>query len=463
MSYYGKANGKNLIVIHLESLQMSSIDLKVNGQEVTPFLNSLFHSDSSLSFDNFYNEVGQGRTSDAENLIDTSTFGLSQGSLFNQLGSSQVFQALPGILQQQAGYSSAVFHANNPLFYNRSNVYKNMGYQNFISSDYFDNSKKNLATYGLKDKLLFKESVPYLERLEQPFYAKYLTVTNHVPYTLDKVDQDANFKTSNSGSKVVDNYFITNHYLDQSVQEFFTYLKTSGLYDNTMVVLYGDHYGISSTDYKALTAATGKEGSSWTDLDSQNVQKVPLIIHIPGMTDGGVNHTYGGEIDVLPTIEHLMGVSTNNYLQLGQDLLSQNRSQLVVMRNGDWVSPTLASISKKIWDVQTKKEIKNLSAVQKQQVTANSKAAEQKLNISDEMNERNLLRFYQNGFVKSKISSSDYSVKKTVNRLKTSSNNKNSTSLFAKNDKKSTYSDYKTDAPEMKTYRFRNLFEYKSN
>ena len=165
MSYYGKANGKNLIVIHLESLQMSSIDLKVNGQEVTPFLNSLFHSNSSLSFDNFYNEVGQGRTSDAENLIDTSTFGLSQGSLFNQLGSSQVFQALPGILQQQAGYSSAVFHANNPLFYNRSNVYKNMGYQNFISSDYFDNSKKNLATYGLKDKLLFKESVPYLERL----------------------------------------------------------------------------------------------------------------------------------------------------------------------------------------------------------------------------------------------------------------------------------------------------------
>ncbi|MBS9335775.1 LTA synthase family protein [Fructobacillus papyrifericola] len=334
-----------------------------------------------------------------------------------------------------------------------------MGYQNFISSDYFDNSKKNLATYGLKDKLLFKESVPYLERLERPFYAKYLTVTNHVPYTLDKVDQDANFKTSNSGSKVVDNYFITNHYLDQSVQEFFTYLKTSGLYDNTMVVLYGDHYGISSTDYKSLAAATGKKSSSWTDLDSQNVQKVPLIIHIPGMTDGGVNHTYGGEIDVLPTIEHLMGISTSKYLQLGQDLLSQNRSQLVVMRNGDWVSPTLASISKKIWDVQIKKEIKNLTDVQKKQVTANSKAAEQKLNVSDEMNERNLLRFYQNGFVKNKISSSDYSVKKTVNRLKTSSNNKNSTSLFAKNDKKSTYSDYTTDAPEIKTYQFKNLFK----
>ena len=154
-----------------------------------------------------------------------------------------------------------------------------------------------------------------------------------------------------------------------------------------------------------------------------------------------------------------MGISTSKYLQLGQDLLSQNRSQLVVMRNGDWVSPTLASISKKIWDVQIKKEIKNLTDVQKKQVTANSKAAEQKLNVSDEMNERNLLRFYQNGFVKNKISSSDYSVKKTVNRLKTSSNNKNSTSLFAKNDKKSTYSDYTTDAPEIKTYQFKNLFK----
>lgn len=59
--FYGKAKGKNVIVIHLESFQQMSIDRKINGQEVTPFLNSLYHSKSTIAFDNFFNQVGQGK------------------------------------------------------------------------------------------------------------------------------------------------------------------------------------------------------------------------------------------------------------------------------------------------------------------------------------------------------------------------------------------------------------------
>src|SRR5699024_11391864 len=68
---FGIAKGKNVIIIHLESFQQFLINYKLNGQEVTPFLNSLYNSKQFYSFANFFNQVGQGKTSDAENMLET--------------------------------------------------------------------------------------------------------------------------------------------------------------------------------------------------------------------------------------------------------------------------------------------------------------------------------------------------------------------------------------------------------
>ena len=449
--FYGKAKGKNVIVIHLESFQQMSIDRKINGQEVTPFLNSIYHSNSTVAFNNFFHEVGQGKTSDAENMLETSTFGLPQGSLFSKLGNDQTFQAMPAILGQRAGYSSAVFHGNLGTFWNRNNVYKHMGYQNWVSGDYFDLTGQKATTWGLKDKLLFKESVPYLENLQQPFYAKYLTVTNHTPYTLDREDRDPNFATTNSGSKIVDNYFVTNHYLDQSVKEFFAYLKASGLYDNTMVVLYGDHFGISNTDAKYLAPILGKDETQWSDLDNANLQRVPFMVHVPGMKKGYIDHQYGGEIDVAPTIEHLLGVSTQRYIQFGQDLLSKQHSNVVAFRNKDWITSDYASLSDRYWDVKTNEIITKPSPKLQKKFDNIQKGVNEKLAMSDNLNQKNLLRFYKpKGFKEVEVNQFDYSKRATIKRLKKQNTvlGKASTSLFAKNGNQSTLSKYVTDAPE---------------
>lgn len=326
-----------------------------------------------------------------------------------------------------------------------------MGYQNWISGDYFDLTGKKATSWGLKDKLLFQNSVPYLERLQQPFYAKYLTVTNHTPYTLDAQDQDPNFQTSNTGSTLVDNYFITNHYLDQSVKEFFNYLKKSGLYDNTAVVLYGDHYGISNTDAPYLASVLGKNESNWNDLDNANLQRVPLIVHIPGMTNGYIDHTYGGEIDVAPTLEHLLGISTKRYIQFGQDLLSKQHVQIVAFRNKDWITPEYASLSGRIWNTKTNQLIEYPDKKLQTKLNKIQSYVNKKLNMSDNLNQKNLLRFYTpKDFKAVDPSKYDYSKDSTVKRLK-KINQKlgtKSTSLLSKNGNRSTLSDYITDAPE---------------
>ncbi|MGC4386896.1 sulfatase-like hydrolase/transferase, partial [Streptococcus suis] len=130
--YYGIAKGRNVIVIHLESFQQFLIDYKLNVDgkeyEVTPFINSLYHSNETLAFSNFFHQVKAGKTSDAETLMENSLFGLSSGSFMVNYGGENTQFATPNILAQNGGYTSAVFHGNVGTFWNRNNAYKQWGY-----------------------------------------------------------------------------------------------------------------------------------------------------------------------------------------------------------------------------------------------------------------------------------------------------------------------------------------------
>lgn len=446
---FGIAKGRNVIVIHLESFQQFLIDKKINGQEVTPFLNSLYHGQDTYAFSNFFNQVGQGKTSDAENMLETSTYGLSQGSLFATLGNDNTFQAAPAILKQRAGYTSAVFHGNVASFWNRNNVYKNLGYQYFFDASYFDTSGDKATGYGLKDKLLFADSIKYLQHLQQPFYVKYLTVTNHFPFDLDDEDKDSNSTTTNTGSSTVDNYFVTAHYLDQSLQEFFSYLDKTGLAKKSIIMIYGDHYGISNSENKNLASVLGKNADDWTDFDNVQMQRVPLMFVIPGSGGhGGIYSTYGGEIDVLPTLLHLLGISTKRYIQFGTDLFSSQHDQVVALRNQDFVTPKYTSISGKIYLNSTGKLAK-LTKQEKKQLRADQKKVSEELALSDSLNEKNLLRFYHPKGFKT-VNPKDYNYANGLKKEKKIEKSKGiqSTSIFSKNNDKTTTDSYSTNAPE---------------
>ncbi len=99
--------------------------------------------------------------------------------------------------------------------------------------------------------------MPMLQSLKQPFYAHMITLTNHFPFVLDK--GDASIEPANTGDGTVDSYFKLARYLDESLQEFFTELKASGLYDNSVIMIYGDHYGISENHNKAMEKVLGEK------------------------------------------------------------------------------------------------------------------------------------------------------------------------------------------------------------
>lgn len=443
VSYYGKAKGKNVFIFHLESFQQFLIDYKVDGQEVTPNINKFYHDQNTLSFDNFFNQVGQGKTSDAETMLENSLYGLPTGSVMTEYGTSNTFQALPAILDQN-GYSTAAFHGDVGSFWNRDNTYKSWGYQHFFDEDFYKEKTNYNIGYGLKDKIFLKQAVQYLQQLPQPFYAKIITLTNHYPYELDKINQS--IPKTKTGDQTVDGYVQTAHYLDQAFGEFIQYLKKSGLYDNSMIVVYGDHYGISNNHKKAIAQLLNKKSVSSYDLAM--FQKVPFMIHLNGLK-GGVNHTYGGEIDVMPTLMDLMGLKDDDYIQLGQDLLANNRNQTVAFRDGDFVSPTYSKIGSKIYNNQGKL-MTNLSGAEKQQVDTMQNRTNKVLSLSDKIVTGDLLRFYTpSGFKKVNRSDYNYKYNETMKELK-EEQKKKKTSLLDEDHGKSTDDLFQTDAPELK-------------
>ena len=443
--YYGVAKNKNVLVIHLESFQQFLIDYKWHGKEVTPNLNKLYHANDTISFDNFFNQVGQGKTSDAEMMLENSIFGLQSGSAMSSYGTSNTFESAPAILCQKAGYTSAVMHGGAGSFWNRDNAYKSFGYNYFMPLSYYQNKKGYYLGYGIKDKLFFDQSIKYMEHLPQPFYLKMITVTNHYPYDLDKKNQSID--KTDTGDKTVDGYVQTAHYLDQAIGELMSYLKKSGLEKNTLIMLYGDHYGISGNHHKASAQLLDKD--SFNNFDNLQFQRVPLMFHMPGLK-GGINHTYGGEIDVRPTLFNLLGINDQNMIQFGHSLLAKNAPQIVAQRNGDFITPKYSKVEGSYYYTQSGKRITHPSKEVKAQLASISNTVTTELSLSDRVITGNLLRFYKPDefeYVKRK----NYSYKKSdsLKRLK-KAEKKSKNSVWYQNGKKTTQSYFKTDAPELK-------------
>ena len=440
-TYTGVAKGKNVLVIHLESFQQFLIGYKWQGKEVTPNLNKLYHSKNTLSFANFYNQVGQGKTSDAEMMLENSLFGLQSGSAMSSYGTSNTFESAPAILKQQGGYTTAVMHGGAGSFWNRNNAYKQFGYEYFMPLSYYQNKPKYYIGYGLKDKIFFSQSIKYIERLPQPFYLKLITVTNHYPYDLDKKNQS--IAKTETGDETVDGYVQTAHYLDQAVGQLMRWLKKTGLDKNTLLVFYGDHYGISGNHHKASAELLNQD--EFTNFDNLKFQRVPLMFHMKGLK-GGIKKTYGGEIDVLPTLLNLLGIRNKGTIQFGHDLLSNKAPQIVAQRNGDFITPLYAKVGSTYYDTKTGEEIIQPDKKLKTELVAISNKVTTQLSLSDRVIAGNLLRFYHpKWFKKVKPQDYDYNEQKALKNLYA----KNKTSLWYKNHQKSTQNKFKTDAPEL--------------
>ncbi|NQD65318.1 LTA synthase family protein [Bacillus haikouensis] len=326
---FGVAKGKNVILISMESTQNFVINTKVDGTEITPFLNSLV--EDSFYFDQIYDQTAQGKTSDSEFMIDTGLYPLASGSVFVRKPEN-TFKSMSHILKDKGDYYSAVFHGNDASFWNRDIMYESLGYDHFYSKKNYEVTEENSVNYGIKDIPFFTQSISHLKDLPQPFYSRFITLTNHFPFLLEEEDQL--IPQAATEVDVVNRYVTTVRYEDEAIKRFFKGLKDQGIYEDSIFVLYGDHYGISEKYEPGVFELLGMKD---TPLNHMQLQQVPLIIHVPGLK-GKTISSIGGEIDIRPTILHLLGMKSGENLSFGHNLFTRVPNHPVVFRDGGFVT-----------------------------------------------------------------------------------------------------------------------------
>lgn len=311
--YRGIANGRNLIVIQVESLQDMVINRAYEGQEVTPVLNNLIKNDS-FYFDSYYQMLGCGNTSDAEFVSNNSIYAPLNGQAYD-IYRDNYFHGLPWILRD-AGYETLALHGYKKEFWNRNLAYPNQGFEDFKSQD--DYTITDPIGFGLSDCDFFEQSIPYLKALKQPFYSFFITLSSHNPYQIPEKYQKLSLNDEDKGT-LFGNYLEAVNYTDAALGQFMEQLKSNGLYDNSMIVIYGDHFGINCKDDSVYNSVSHFVGYPY---DFDEMMKIPMIIHVPGSHVSKTVETVGGQIDFLPTILNLLGVESNNPYIFGQDLLN---------------------------------------------------------------------------------------------------------------------------------------------
>lgn len=218
---FGKYKGRNVILVSLESLQSFVINNEMNGEVVTPFLNSLTNDKDTYYFNDFYHQTGLGKTSDSEFIVENSLFGLGRGAVFFTHGGN-TYNTMSEKLGEN-GYFTNVMHSNNSSFWNRNEIYESFNIDKFYDIESYEVTDENSVNWGLKDIPYFEQSVDLMKEMDQPFYSKMITLTNHYPFTLE--EEDIMIPEYNSNSGTLNRYFQTVRYLDESIKPSLISLK----------------------------------------------------------------------------------------------------------------------------------------------------------------------------------------------------------------------------------------------
>ena len=359
--YTGMFEGKNVIMMHLESMMTFFVDLKINGVEITPNLNKL--TKEGLYFSSFYPEISVGTSSDTEFTVNTSLLPVSSGTVFVSYYNRE-YVSLEKLLSDK-GYYTFSMHGNKASMWNRNKMHPSLGYKDMYFEDKYNIDE--VVGLGLSDHSFYNQIMPILTDIENKntnYMGTIITLSNHTPFNdLEHYPElDLTYKTTKlneetgveeevvydylEGTKL-GNYIKSAHYADMALGEFFDSINNSDVMDNTVFVMYGDHdakLNKSEFDrYYNYNFETGEIKSSddptyinYDYYQNELNRKTPLIIWSKNKKLRTEVKYPMGMIDVLPTISNMLGIK--NVFALGHDIFETKNDNIVPFPNGNYLT-----------------------------------------------------------------------------------------------------------------------------
>lgn len=322
--YTNLANGKNLIVIQLEAFNSFLVNLKIDGEEITPNLNKLVNK--SIYFDNFYSTAGIGNTSETEFSLFTGLYGTGKDlAVFEYMDNE--YEAL-GKCFSDNGYYTYTTHGNVGDFYLRNKVH----IDKYKMSTHFDiESYKQFSVddlpliYGyLDDRFFMKHIIDFAP--SEKFFSFAITVTSHSPYIPDKNIPKHEYKGI---TKLAKQYFDCCRLADEGIGIFIDSLEEKGILDDTVIVMYGDH--TSSLFEEDLESIFDRELNAIEM--REYLQKTPCLIYNESLFAPRVINKVVGTTCISRTLANLFGL--NQTYHFGVDMLTDEPALIYSPRNLD--------------------------------------------------------------------------------------------------------------------------------
>ena len=218
---------QNLIFIVVESLQ-SNVFENSNIDYIFPNLANLYNDSTTIHVD-CTSLVGLGNSSDAQLMYNTGLLPLRNES-FTVRYSQRNFPSLAKAL----GMNSLEIIGEKGNIWNHKFTTKSFGFDKLID---------NVANWGTfnQDSLIFKEAEAQLSQLSQPFFLFITSLSMHPSYSESNTSHSLNPQLLDYTDKNIIEYFQRLNHFDTQLGIFFNFLKTHELYDNSLIVIVGDH------------------------------------------------------------------------------------------------------------------------------------------------------------------------------------------------------------------------------
>ena len=231
---------QNVIFILLESFLSAPIDLKVEGKEITPFLNQLKRDSSVYYNGNMVSDIERGESGDGQFVYMTGILPLRTKMTVGQV-KNHTLQSLPILLKEYCGVKqSEIIFPTMPNLWQQADMNKVYGFTESFCMEDIVGSPNN----PIDDEKIFSFAAKRLDAVKEPFFSLILSVSTHSPYN-HFIGEDLHL-VDESFSEYYRNYLNTCHYLDKQLCRYFNQLKKKDIYRKSLIVLCADHHAHSN-------------------------------------------------------------------------------------------------------------------------------------------------------------------------------------------------------------------------
>lgn len=382
---YGIAKGKNVILLQLESFQNYILNKTINGKEITPNLNRFI--DENIEISNMMSQ-SYSTTADSEHSVISSLYPLENGMAFAQYSNTK-YDDIFG-MYKNSDYYNIYMHGNDGAFWNRRNVYKLLQVDELDFIESFDENSE-LINEWLSDETLYKQAVQKLSNAQTPFFANIVSASSHNAFDLpglenkyDKVSIDVGkYKNTYFGD-----YLEAINYADYAFGIFIDELKASGLYDDTVIFVFGDHYGVQMYNEEMLEFIKEND-HEYNNVETEiNYVNVACGVKIPGVDKMKITKTVS-KLDIKPTLSYICGledgISLGTNIFVNKDFACLYNGIIITDEyyyNGDWYNRANGE----------KINIDNIDDNEREKIDYYINSMDQELTISNSIVLNNLLK-----------------------------------------------------------------------